>query len=138
MLDGIVAIEHNRQTSTGPLFNELPDRFDDIFILVGAGIGCGWSGGGIVLGCFAAIAALMTAYVRALAGSLGLQQYFIGPMAKPHRMALLTLAVALSIIQTLIWHSHTIIMVSSLFLIIIGGFVTVFRRVYRSYIEIQK
>jgi len=42
------------------------------------------------LGWFGALAAAVTAYIRVLGGSLGLPQSFRGPMAKPHRMAVLT------------------------------------------------
>jgi hypothetical protein len=48
--------------------------------------------GGLVLGCAAAMAALFTAYIRVLGGSLGLTQRFTGPMAKQHRMFVLTIA----------------------------------------------
>ena len=37
-----------------------------------------------------ALLAALTAYVRATGGALGLAQDFRGPMAKPHRMAVLT------------------------------------------------
>ena len=42
-----------------------------------------------------ALAAAVTAYIRVLGGSLGLPQDFRGPMAKPHRMAVLTIACVL-------------------------------------------
>ena len=42
------------------------------------------------LGWAAACLAMLTAYVRALGAGLGLHACFHGPMAKPHRMALLT------------------------------------------------
>ena len=48
------------------------------------------------LGWMAALAAACTAYVRVLGGSLGLVQSFRGPMAKQHRMALMTGACLLS------------------------------------------
>ena len=41
---------------------------------------------GSTLGWAAAVLALLTAYIRALSGSLGLPQRFLGPMAKQHRM----------------------------------------------------
>ncbi len=44
----------------------------------------------ITLGWVAAFFAVMTAYIRVLGGSCGLEQRFTGPMAKQHRMALLT------------------------------------------------
>jgi hypothetical protein len=45
------------------------------------------------------VAAVLTAYVRVLGGSIGLEEHFCGPMAKPHRMAVLTAACLLSMIE---------------------------------------
>ncbi len=88
LIDGMVAIEGGKQSATGALYNEFPDRIADSLLLVALGYGCGvpW------LGWLAALLAALTAYVRATGGALGLGQDFRGPMAKPHRMAVLTLA----------------------------------------------
>lgn len=91
LLDGMVAIESGRASPVGELYNEVPDRVSDTAILVGAGYA---AGGNIVLGYLAACAALFTAYVRAMGKAAGAPQEYCGPMAKQHRMALLT-AVAL-------------------------------------------
>jgi phosphatidylglycerophosphate synthase len=86
LLDGLVAVEGGRGTPSGGLFNEIPDRIADSLFLVAWGYACGlgW------LGWLAALAAACTAYIRVLGGALGLKQDFRGPMAKQHRMALLT------------------------------------------------
>jgi len=86
LMDGLVAMEGGRKTPTGALFNEFPDRIEDSLLLIAAGYGAGVP----VLGWAAALMAMGTAYVRALGGSIGLPQDFCGPMAKQHRMALLT------------------------------------------------
>lgn len=86
LLDGMVAIEGGRGSATGALFNEIPDRLEDSFLLIGFGYGCGVP----ELGFLAALLAVFTAYLRAFGASLGLGQDFRGPMAKPHRMAALT------------------------------------------------
>jgi phosphatidylglycerophosphate synthase len=88
LIDGMVAIEGGRQSATGALYNEFPDRIADSLFLVALGHACGvpW------LGWLAALLAALTAYVRATGGALGLAQDFRGPMAKPHRMAVLTVA----------------------------------------------
>jgi phosphatidylglycerophosphate synthase len=86
LLDGMVAIEGKRQSATGALFNEIPDRFADSLFIVALGYAVHWP----ALGWFGALAAAVTAYIRVLGGSLGLPQSFRGPMAKPHRMAVLT------------------------------------------------
>ena len=86
LLDGMVAVEGGKKSPVGHLYNELPDRVaDSIFIVaLGYAIGLPW------LGWLGALAAALTAYVRALGGALGFPQDFRGPMAKPHRMAVLT------------------------------------------------
>lgn len=88
LIDGMVAIEGGKQSATGALYNEFPDRIADSLFIVALGYACEvpW------LGWLVALLAALTAYVRATGGSLGLPQDFRGPMAKPHRMAVLTIA----------------------------------------------
>jgi phosphatidylglycerophosphate synthase len=86
LLDGMVAIEGGRKSKVGVLYNEVPDRVADSFFLVALGyvVGSPW------LGWLAALAAAITAYIRVLGGTFGLAQDFRGPMAKQHRMAVMT------------------------------------------------
>jgi phosphatidylglycerophosphate synthase len=95
LLDGMVAIEGKRQSPTGGLYNEIPDRLADSLFIVALGyaIGSAW------LGWFGALAAAVTAYIRVLGGSFGLPQDFRGPMAKQHRMAALTGACVLGAVE---------------------------------------
>ena len=88
LIDGMVAIEGGKQSPVGALYNEFPDRIADSLLLVALGYAAlvPW------LGWLAALLAALTAYVRATGGALGFAQDFRGPMAKPHRMAALTLA----------------------------------------------
>ncbi|KWV91622.1 CDP-alcohol phosphatidyltransferase family protein [Erythrobacter sp. YT30] len=88
MLDGLVAVEEGKSSPTGALFNELPDRIEDALLLVAFG----YAAGAPELGYGATILAFGTAYVRATGGALGFDQDFVGPMAKQHRMFLLTVA----------------------------------------------
>ena len=94
MLDGLIAVEGGRGSPTGPIFNEFPDRIEDSLFLVAAGYACGLSW----LGWLAALLAATCAYVRLLGGTLGFKQDFGGPMAKPHRMAALTLGCLVAIL----------------------------------------
>ena len=87
LLDGMVAIEGGRGGPTGAIWNEFPDRIEDSALLVAAGYATPYPW----LGWLAALLAAVCAYVRLLGGSLGQDQDFGGPMAKPHRMAALTL-----------------------------------------------
>jgi phosphatidylglycerophosphate synthase len=87
LLDGMVAIEGGRKSRVGVLYNEVPDRVADSLFLVALGyaIGVPW------LGWLGALAAAVTAYIRVLGGTFGLAQDFRGPLAKQHRMAVMTL-----------------------------------------------
>lgn len=92
LFDGMIAVEGGKGTPTGVLYNELPDRLADSLFLVALGyaIALPW------LGWLAALLAALTAYIRALGGALGQAQDFRGPMAKPHRMWLLGVALVLA------------------------------------------
>lgn len=87
MLDGMVAIECNKQSPVGELYNEIPDRISDAATLIGVGYAASSSP---VLGFAAALLAILTAYIRAAAKVAGAPQDYRGPMAKQQRMALLT------------------------------------------------
>ena len=87
----MVAIEGGKKSPTGDFFNDFPDRVSDPLILIGLGYGLTDSCWGSTLGWAAALLSLMTAYTRLLGGTCGLDQDFSGPMAKQHRMALVTL-----------------------------------------------
>jgi phosphatidylglycerophosphate synthase len=89
LFDGMVAVEAGRgATPIGAIYNDVPDRIGDaiFFVALGYAIATPW------LGWLAALLAVLTAYIRVLGGTLGLAQDFRGPMAKPHRMWLLGLA----------------------------------------------
>lgn len=95
LFDGMVAVEHGRASPVGALFNEFPDRIADSLFLVAMGYACdvGW------LGWLCSLLATLTAYVRVFGGSLGQQQSFGGPMAKQHRMAVMTMALLLMVLD---------------------------------------
>lgn len=95
MLDGMIAIEHDKKTNTGDVYNDAPDRVADILILLGASLAFPENPFAIYLGFAACLAAVLTAYVRLLGGSLNINQSFQGPMAKQHRMATITAAALL-------------------------------------------
>lgn len=88
LFDGMVAVEHDKATPLGPVYNEFPDRIADSLLLVAAG----YASSVPELGWLAALAAALTAYVRVYGAACGLGHDFRGPMAKQHRMAVLTVA----------------------------------------------
>ena len=130
LLDGLVAVEHGKGSTAGPIWNELPDRFADVFFLAGAGYGAGLMGMGEIaaaIGWIAATAAVTTAYVRELGRGLGFPADFSGPFAKPQRMAALTLAAAVSAAESLWgWRGQTLLLALSV--IALGALATVARR----------
>ena len=86
MLDGMVALASGTASRTGEIANELPDRVSDVIIFVGvahSGL-CHPLGG-----YWAAILALLVAYVGTLGQAVGVQREFSGLMAKPWRMVAL-------------------------------------------------
>ncbi|MGZ3743051.1 MAG: CDP-alcohol phosphatidyltransferase family protein [Pseudobdellovibrionaceae bacterium] len=101
LLDGLVAIEGGKKTPVGDLYNEVPDRVSDTILIFALGVGLGSAGFSLapLLGMAASLAALSTAYIRVLGGSLFLPQSFRGPMAKQHRMAFLNLGILLNLFE---------------------------------------
>jgi phosphatidylglycerophosphate synthase len=137
LLDGMLAVEEGLKTPTGELFNELPDRIADVVILVGAGYAVRDEPYGLVLGWSAAVAAMFTAYVRVLGGSLGVTQHFIGPMAKQHRMFTVTLAAIIAAGETLLG-LRARAMVWALAVITVGSLITIVRRTNRIAAELGR
>src|SRR5207247_9773090 len=87
MLDGMVALASGRASKTGELYNEVPERFSDAPVAIGAGFA--W-GGDITLGYIATILSIFTAYIRAAGKIAGVPNEFCGPMAKQHRVLVIT------------------------------------------------
>lgn len=136
LLDGMVAVEGGFRTKTGEIYNELPDRIADILILIGAGYSHGHSPNVTTLAWVAAVGAVLTAYVRALGVAAGASQHFVGPMAKPHRMAVMTVAclgaaaciaakAAFNLIEVALW------------IVVVGCIVTSIRRTIRILRELE-
>jgi phosphatidylglycerophosphate synthase len=119
LLDGMVAVEGGRGTPVGGLYNEIPDRVADSLFLVAWGYACGWGW----LGWLAALAAACTAYIRVLGGALGLKQNFRGPMAKQHRMALLTVVCVVAMVEAW-WRSSQLVLAGGLWIATLGGLAT--------------
>ena len=130
LFDGMVAVEHGRGSSAGPIWNELPDRFSDVLLLAGAGYmlaGLDWRMGPS-LGWVAAILAVLAAYVRELGRGFGLPADFTGPMAKQQRMAALTAGCLLSAFEPF-WNGAGQMMLIVMALIVVGTGWTIARRV---------
>jgi phosphatidylglycerophosphate synthase len=86
MLDGMVALAAGKASWRGEILNDLPDRISDVLVFAGvahSGLCAPTSG------YWAAILALLTAYVGMFGQAVGVQREFSGMMSKPWRMVTL-------------------------------------------------
>lgn len=137
LMDGLVAVEGGRRTPSGEIYNEAPDRVADILFLAAAGHSTGWTGWEPEFGWAAATMAVLVAYIRALGGQAGASQYFLGPMAKPHRMFALTVACAASAAEALA-RLPARMMTLALGIIIVGAIWTAVRRTVCIMAELER
>jgi phosphatidylglycerophosphate synthase len=134
MLDGMVALASGRDSKVGELYNEVPDRVSDAAVFIGAGYA--W-GGDVALGYVATILAVFTAYVRAAGKTAGAPNEFCGPMAKRHRMLVITIACLYSAVVSRSWQIFQLanleigVMALALSVIIVGCVITLLRRLKR-------
>jgi phosphatidylglycerophosphate synthase len=135
LLDGMLAVEHGLKSSAGDLFNDVPDRIEDVLILAAAGMSVDGLPLGAALGAVAALSALFTAYIRLLGASLGAMPQFIGPMAKQHRMFVLTIAVLVGAAEVSTGATPRAIWFA-LLIISTGSIATAVRRLRRIAIEV--
>ena len=136
LFDGMVAVEGGKGTAAGELFNDIPDRIADPLILVAAGYATHVVPWAASLGWAAGLGALMTAYVRTLAASIGAPVDFRGPMAKQHRMALMTVACVLTAVEPLLWPRGWIFVVA-LVVIVLGCALTAARRARAAFVALE-
>jgi phosphatidylglycerophosphate synthase len=130
LLDGLIAVEGGLGSPVGEIYNDLPDRFADAVIFIGAGLALRALPYGMTLGWLAAVAAPLTAYVRVLGGAVGLPQDFCGPMAKQHRMAATTAGCLAGAVES--WfHRPPRLLFVALALVVLGSAATIARRTSR-------
>ncbi len=142
LMDGMVAVEGGKGSAEGAVYNDLPDRIADVLIFVGAG----YSGPGdpgvvklfhmIPLGWCCAVVSVWTAYVRVLGASLTGKHDFRGPMAKQHRMAVLSVGILVEMAEQLSGHERFGIMFA-LTVVLAGGLCTCWRRARSLVLELK-
>lgn len=127
LFDGMVAIEGGKKSQNGDLYNDIPDRFSDALLIIPAGYFAG--GLGVELGWMAALLAVMTAYFRWIGAFKTQNHFFNGPMAKQHRMALLTIAAILGLCTLQLNYYRQLFMIT-LIIMNIGLIITLLNRLY--------
>lgn len=131
MLDGMLAVEKGMHSPVGDLYNEVPDRLSDALVLAAVGYATAdvWMAGstnvGVALGWFAALAAVLTAYVRSLGAANGTGNFFQGPMAKPARMWGIVAAALLSLAEPLTPLPQGTVFAVALVVVSVGSVATV-------------
>lgn len=140
LFDGMVAVEGGKTTASGELYNDIPDRVADPFILIAAGYAATAVAPdlAVIAGWLAGILAVFTAYIRTLCTSMGCPTNFRGPMAKQHRMAVMTFACVLSAFEWLIFSTTGYILFIALVIIILGCLLTIWRRIKFAYDYLEK
>lgn len=92
LMDGLVAVEGGKKSVLGDLFNDIPDRISDALIFIGLGYSISSHFLGWHLAWLAGLLSISTAYVRYVGAATVNYHFYLGPMAKQHRMALLTVS----------------------------------------------
>lgn len=101
MLDGMVALAAGKASWRGEILNDFPDRISDVLIFAGVA----HSGlNAVVSGYWAAIFAVLTAYIGMFGQAVGVQREFSGIMSKPWRMV--TLHIGAWITLSLLWWNN--------------------------------
>src|SRR6266513_4038343 len=135
MLDGMVAVAAGRASARGEIVNDLPDRISDVIIFAGV------AHSGLmnpVIGYWAAIFSLLTAYVGLFGQAIGGRREFGGVLSKPWRMVVLGVG-AWALFVSLWWSNWSMNRTESLppildwtcLVIIVGCFQTIIVRLKR-------
>ncbi len=136
LFDGMVAIEGGFKTKSGAIYNDLPDRIADPLILISAGYAVTGFESGVLFGWLAGLLSVMTAYIRFLGAASGATEYFVGPMAKQHRMAVITAALIGAMFAER-WAYHEHILFGALILVCAGCVITIARRTVKIIRELE-
>jgi phosphatidylglycerophosphate synthase len=131
LVDGLMAVEGGMKTAYGELFNDFPDRVSDALLILAAGYSVSLQTGGseAVVGWAATLLAVLTAYIRVLGASMGTPHFFLGPMAKQHRMAALNLGILGSAFELVRYGKFEYCLTVALYLIAIGALITCANRI---------
>lgn len=88
-LDGVIAITIGKSSLQGEIVNALPDRYSDIFVMLGIAFSpyCN-----IYVGAVAAVSVLLVSYTGMLGKAIGVNWQHEGPLGKVERLILIMIA----------------------------------------------
>jgi len=138
MLDGMVALASGKASPRGEILNDLPDRASDVIIFAGVAHS-GWCNPFVAY--WAAIFAVLTAYVGTLGQAVAGRREFGGIMSKPWRMVMLHIGSWLA--AALVWRDFSpnlggmTVMDWTLVLVIAGCVQTIAVRLTRTMRELR-
>jgi phosphatidylglycerophosphate synthase len=129
LIDGLMAVEGGKKTPYGEFFNDFPDRVSDVVLILSAGYAASMAGQefAVTVAWTGALLAVLTAYIRVLGAAMGAPHFFLGPMAKQHRMAVLNAAIVATAVEALILGS-AYSLTAAVWIIALGSLVTCVRR----------
>jgi phosphatidylglycerophosphate synthase len=139
MLDGMVAVASGKASVRGEILNDLPDRASDVMIFVGVA----HSGlMHLLIGYWAAIFAVLTAYVGLCGQATAGRREFAGVMSKPWRMVALHLGAWTTAIvwwtKGILFRFETLTILDWTCLVVIAGCVqTLWLRLRRIMVALQ-
>ncbi|OPX17681.1 hypothetical protein BXT86_05170 [candidate division WOR-3 bacterium 4484_100] len=141
-LDGLIALKINRKSMVGEMVNALPDRYADLFIIIGIALSrlCDLS-----IGMFASLTVLLVSYTGMLGKAIGVSWQQHGPLDKVVRLFLIILASLIQFILSITnhpaislfnWRSSVLELCMVLFIIL--GQLTIINRVRGMLDEIKR
>ncbi|MBP7215978.1 MAG: CDP-alcohol phosphatidyltransferase family protein [Candidatus Omnitrophica bacterium] len=141
-LDGIMAINRGSLRLEGEIVNALPDRYSDIFVMLGIAFS-GYCN--VYIGAIAAVSVLLVSYAGMLGKAIGLSWQHDGPLGKVERLMLIMVMCGLQFAVTRYWQGEISLFSQQFSVItlvmlwfIISAQLTVFNRLQATLKEIKE
>lgn len=141
-LDGLIALKIGRTSLVGEMVNALPDRYADLFILIGISFSALCD---VKIGMIASLTVLMVSYSGMLGKAIGVSWQHQGPLDKVDRLFFFMLASLVQFILAVTGHPRIILFGMNttaleicMLLFIVLGQLTVIYRVRGMLQEIKK
>lgn len=127
LISAINAEDQPPRTKIEGFYIDFPDRIADTLLFACMGYAT-QAPGGTVLGWIAAFLAMFTAYTRLLGVTVGAPMSFMGPMAKPQRMATLAIICVVAAFASPSGMAPFVLSIG-LWICIFGSLYTIYRRI---------